>query len=97
MYLKAKSVLILLGWTAAASSATDTVAHKKMFRSVRPSDLASRVTTLMTSNEEINDIMKTDKSIEEFSLLIKSNSETIKNGATKKKKERKISGNVIKQ
>ena len=42
----------------------------------------------MTSNEEINDIMKTDKSIEEFSLLIKSNSETIKNGATKKKKKK---------
>ena len=45
----AKSVLIPLGLTAAAS-ATDAPIHKKM--------LGLGVTTLIISNEEINDIMK---------------------------------------
>ena len=53
----AKSVLIPLGLTAAAS-ATDAAIHKKMFGSgMRPSDLAKQA-TLIISNEEINDIMK---------------------------------------
>ena len=56
MYLNlAKSVLIPLGLTAAAS-AVDAAIHKKMFR--------SGVTTLIISNVEINDIMKIDKSLE---------------------------------
>ena len=50
----AENVLITLGLTAAAS-ATDATIHKKMFRSSRPSDLASRNTTLIVSNEEMND------------------------------------------
>ena len=53
----AKSVLIPLGLTAAAS-ATDAAIQKKVFGSVRPLDLASRMTTLIISNEEMNDIMK---------------------------------------
>ena len=44
-----KSVLIRLGLTAAAS-ATDATIHKKMF--------GPGVTTLISSNEEMNDIMK---------------------------------------
>ena len=44
-----KSVLIPLGLTAAAS-ATDATIHKKMF--------GPGVTTLINSNEEMNDIMK---------------------------------------
>ena len=53
----AKSVLIPLGLTAAAS-ATDAAIHKKMFGSgMCPSDLAKQA-TLIISNEEINDIMK---------------------------------------
>ena len=44
----AKSILIPLGLTAAA--ATDAAIHKKMF--------GSGVTTLMFSNEEMNDIME---------------------------------------
>ena len=66
----AKSVLRLLGLTAAAS-ATDAVIHKKMFE--------SGITALISSNEEMNDIMKIVKSLEESGLLIKGVSETIKN------------------
>ena len=50
----ATSVLIILGLTAAAS-ATDADIHKKMFE--------FGTTTLITSNEEINDIMKIVKSL----------------------------------
>ena len=66
----AKSVLIPLGWTAAAS-ATDPAIHKKMF--------GSGTTTLITSNEEINDIMKIITPLEESGLLIKGIGEIIKN------------------
>ena len=66
----AKSVLIPLGLTTAAS-ATDAAIHKKMF--------GSGVTTLIISNKEKNDIMKILKSLEESCLLIKGVSETIKN------------------
>ena len=48
--LLAKSVFIPLGLTAAAST-TDAAVHKKMF--------GSSLTTLITSNEEMNNIMKT--------------------------------------
>ena len=84
----AKSVLIPIWWTSAAS-ATDVVIHKKTFGSnyvtkvsdrARPSDLAKRP-KLRISNEEMNDIMKIFKSLEEFGLLIKGVSETIKNKA----------------
>ena len=68
----AKSVLIPLGLTAAAS-ATDAAIHKKM--------LGSGVTTLVILNEEMNDIMEIIKSLEESGLLIKGVSETIKNEA----------------
>ena len=37
----------------------------------RPSDLASRTTKLIISNEEMNDIMKIVKSLIESGLLIK--------------------------
>ena len=54
MYLNAKSVLIPLRLTAAA--ATDAAIHKKMFGSGhRRSDLASHMTTLIISREEMND------------------------------------------
>ena len=82
----AKSVLIPLGLTAAAS-ATDAAIHKEMFGSGHLSDLATRNTTLIISNEEMNDIMKIIKSLEESGILIKEVSETIKNEAKKNKKE----------
>ena len=72
----AKSVLISLGLTAAAS-ATDAAIHKKMF--------GSRTTTLIISNEEMNDIMKIVKSLEESDLLKKSVSKTIENKAKEQK------------
>ena len=65
--LLAKSVLIPLGLTAA--SATDAVILKKMFGSGK--------TTLIISNEEMNDFMKIVKSFEESSILIKGDNETI--------------------
>ena len=77
--LLAKSVLIPLGLTAAvaAAAATDPASHKKMF--------GSGVTTLIISNEEMNDIMKINKSPEECGLLIKGLSEKIKNEAKEQK------------
>ena len=68
----AKSFLIHLGLTAAAS-ATDAAICKKMFRSC--------VTTLIISNKEMNDIKKMVKSLEVSGLFIKGVSEIIKNKA----------------
>ena len=63
----ADNVLTLLGLTAAAS-ATDAAIHKKRFASgTRPLDLAKQ-TTLIISNEEINDIMRIIKSLEKPGL-----------------------------
>ena len=42
-------------------------------------------TALIISNEEVNDVMKTDKPLEESGLLIKGVSETIKNEAKEQK------------
>ena len=64
----AKSDLIPLGLTAAAS-ATDAAIQKKIF--------GSGMTTLIISNEEMNDIMKTIKSLENTGLLIKGVSKTM--------------------
>ena len=70
----AKSVLIHLELTAAAAAAaasvTDPAIHKKMFRSGHPFDLASLMTTLIVSNEEMNDIMKIVKSFRESTILV---------------------------
>ena len=62
-----KSVLIPLGLTAA----TDVATQNEIF--------GSCMTTLIISNEEMNGIIKIVKSLEEFGLLIKGVSETIKN------------------
>ena len=72
----AKSVLIPLGLTAAAS-AVEAAIHQKIF--------GSGTTTLIISNEEVNDNMKIVKFLEEYSSLIKGVSETIKNEAKNKK------------
>ena len=71
-----KSVLIQLGLTAAASAA-DAAIHKKIF--------GSSNTTLIVSNEEMNNIMKITKSLEKSGLLIKGLSETIKKEAKEQK------------
>ena len=59
--LLAKSVLIPLGLTA-ATSAADAGIHKKILRS-------GNTTTLITSNDEVNDIIKIAKSLEDSGLL----------------------------
>ena len=65
----AKSVLVALGLRAAASE-TDAAIYKEMSGpGARPLDLEKR-TTLIISNEQMNDIMKIVKSPEEFGLLI---------------------------
>ena len=51
---------------------------KKMFRSGRSLNLASRNLTLIISNEEMIDIIKIVKSLEVSGLLIKGASKTIK-------------------
>ena len=69
----AKSVLIPLGLTAAASAA-DAGIHKKLLGSGRrhSSFFASHnMTTLIISNNEIEDIIKIVKSLEDSSLLSK--------------------------
>ena len=71
-----KIVLIPFGLTG-ASAAADAPIHKKIF--------GSGTTTLITSNEEMNDIMKIVKFLEEAGLLIKGVDETIKNEAKKQK------------
>ena len=62
---------------AAATSATHATVHKERFR--------SGMSTLIISNEEVNDIMKIVKSLEESGLFINDVSETIKNEAKKHK------------
>ena len=67
----AKSVLISLGLTAAAS-ATDAGIHKKILGS-------GHNTILIISNDEMEDILKIVKSLKDFGILLKGVSETIKN------------------
>ena len=70
----AKSVLIPLGLTAAASAA-DAGIHKKILRFGRNN------TTLIISNDEIDDILKIVKSLENSGVLLKGVSGTIQHEA----------------
>ena len=72
----ANSVLIPLRLSAGVSSA-DVAIQVKIY--------GSDTTGLMISNEEMEDIIKIVKSLEESGLLIKANSETIKNEQNNKK------------
>ena len=69
-----KSVLIPLGLTAAASAA-DAGIHKKILGS------GHNNTTLIISNDEMDDILKIVKSLEDSGLLLKGVSETIQHEA----------------
>ena len=71
-----KSVLIPLGLTA-ATSATDAGIHKKI--------LGSGYTTLIISNDELEDVIKIVKSLEDSGLLLKGVTETIQNEVKKQK------------
>ena len=72
----AKSVLIPLGLTAAAS-ATDAGIHKKI--------LGSGNTTLIISNEEMNDIIKIVQALEDSHILLKGVAQTIENETKEQK------------
>ena len=72
----AKSVLIALGLTAAASAA-DAGIHKKI--------LGSGNATLIISNEEINDIIKNVQALEDSNVLLKGVTETVKNETKEQK------------
>ena len=72
----AKSVLIPLGLTA-ATSAADAGIHKKI--------LGSGITTLIISNDEIEDIIKIVKSLEDSGLLLKGVTETVQNEVKEQK------------
>ena len=76
--LLAKSVLIQLGLTVTAW-ATDETIHKKMF--------GSGFTALIISNEEMNDIMKIFKFLEESGLIIKAYVKQLKMKQKNKKED----------
>ena len=73
----AKSVLILLELTAAAS-ADDAGLHEK--------NLRTDTTTLIISNDEMEDIIKIVKLLEDSGLLLKGASETIQNEAKEQRR-----------
>ena len=72
----AKSVLIPLGLTAVASAA-DAGIHEKI--------LVSGTTTLIISNDEMKDVIKIVKSLEDSGLLLKGVSETLQNEVREQK------------
>ena len=72
----AKNVLAPLGITAAAS-AIDAGIQKKIH--------GSGTTTLIISNEEMNDIMKIVQALEDSNILLKGVTKTIKNETKEKK------------
>ena len=74
----AKSVLIPLGLTAAASAA-DAGIYKKMLGSKNPSSSHNNNTVLIISNNEMEDIIKIVKSLEDSGLLLKGVTETVQN------------------
>ena len=80
----AKSVLVPLGLTAAASAA-DAGIHEKILGSGHNNN-----TTLIISNEEMDDILKIVKSLEDSGVLLKGVSETIQN-ETKQQRGRFLS------
>ena len=73
----AKNVLAPLGMTA-ASSAIDAEIQKKIH--------GSGTTTLITSNEEMNDIMKIVQALEDSNILLKGVTKTIKNETKEQKR-----------
>ena len=76
----AKSVLIPLGLTATASAA-DAGIHKKILGSGHNNN-----TTLMISNDEMDDILKIVKSLEDSGILLKGVSETIQHEAKEQRR-----------
>ena len=83
----AKSVLIPLGLTAAVSAA-DAGIHKKILGSGHHplcSSSNNNTTTLIITNDDMKDIIKIVKSLEDSGLLLKGVKETVKNEAREQK------------
>ena len=59
---------------------------KKKLGSGRPSDSAPKTTTLIISNQEMNDVMQIVQVLESSSILLKGVTEVIKNETKEKKK-----------
>ena len=78
-WITLKSVLIPLGLTAAASAA-DAGIHKKILGSGHNNNIV-----LIISNDEINDIIKIVKSLEDSGLLLKGVTETVQNEVKEQK------------
>ena len=74
----AKNILAPLGRTAAAAAAIDAGIKKT-------NKHGFEATTLITSNEEMNDIMKIDQALEGSNILLKGATRTIKNGTKEQK------------
>ena len=73
----AKSVLIPLGLTAAAST-TDAGIHKKILGS-------GNTTTLIISNKDMEDLTKIEKSLEDSGLLLKGVTKSVQNEVKEQK------------
>ena len=74
----AKSVLVPLVLTAAAASAADAGIHNKILGS-------GHNTTLVIVNDEMQDVLKIVKSLEDSAILLKGVSETIKSESKKQR------------
>ena len=82
----AKSVLIPLQLTAAASAADAGIYKKILGSGKHPSDLAlEKNTILVISNDEIKDVIEIVQSLEDSGLLFKGVCETIQNEAKEQK------------
>ena len=82
----AKRVFIPSGLTAGASAA-DAGIHKKIIGSGKlPLDSASHNAIVIISNDEMKDIVKIVKSLEDSGLLLKGISETIHNDAKEQRR-----------
>ena len=74
----AKSVLICVGLTA-ASSAADAGIHKKKILGSGEYKQNNNITTLIISHNEMEDIIRIVKSLEDSGLLLKGFTETVQN------------------
>ena len=77
----AKSVLVPLGLAAAAASAVDAGIHKKILGSGKNNN-----PILIISNDEMDDILKIVKSLEDSGVLLNGVSETIQNEAKEQRR-----------
>ena len=76
--LLARNVLAPLGITAASSCFSNWCRNWKK-KKEKEKEHGSRTTTLIISNEEINDIMKILQALEDSNILVKGVTKTIKN------------------